>query len=299
MSHRTLPGLVIFFLLGTLGADGATAQGKVGYRGHGRYAGAKPAPVAPAPSPGMSAHSTPGAGSYYGAPPTDYQVDPYAGRYPVTPPYPHTTLVDPYASLYESAPAHPRRHRHHGKPHVIPYYVPVYLPTQPTVYERPYEEEVYFAPEPEEQPAPAPVVVVVQAPGGSIPAVGEVLGAGRTVAPAAEPSTSPSRPEPPKAPVGPGRIELSVQPAEAKIYLDDRYLGTAAEVAAKGGALRVDSGVHVLQVTHPAHKPERMVFGVAAGGGVKVEVDLSGQRLIRRSHFEPLGKTVPLVEFDG
>ncbi|NJL27220.1 MAG: hypothetical protein HC897_04680, partial [Thermoanaerobaculia bacterium] len=103
----------------------------------------------------------------------------------------------------------------------------------------------------------------------------------------------------PKQPARPGRIELTVHPPEAAIYLDDRYLGTAAEVAAKGGSLRVDSGVHVLQVLHPSHKPERMVFGVASEGAVKVEVDLSGQRLIRRSHFEALSNTPPLVEFDS
>lgn len=290
MRQRRFPGIAISLLLVVCGADAVTAQGKVGYRGHGRYAGAKPTPVAPTPTVDLSSRSTPGPGIPYGVPPTDYRVD-------------------PYASLYGDIPAQPRRHhgdRPHDRsqdgPYVIPYYVPIYLPAQPAVYERPREEETYFAPEPEERPAPAPVVVVVQAPGGSIPAVGEILGSRPPAASATElaapPLPHPTTPEPPKAPA-PGRIELSVQPPEATIYLDDRYLGTAAEVAAKGGSLRVDSGVHVLQVLHPAHKPERMVFGVASGGGVKVEVDLSGQRLIRRSHFEALGKTAPLVEFGG
>ncbi|NJL30008.1 MAG: hypothetical protein HC897_20000 [Thermoanaerobaculia bacterium] len=153
MSQRTLPGLAIFLLLVTFGAEGVAAEGKIGYRGQGRYAGARRPPVAPTPTAPMSSQNTPGPGVPYGVPPTDYRVDPYASL-GGTPRQPH------------SHPNGPGDHHDRG-PYVIPYYVPIYLPAQPAVYEPPRDEVTYYYdPRPEERPAPAPVVVVVQAPAG-------------------------------------------------------------------------------------------------------------------------------------
>lgn len=93
--------------------------------------------------------------------------------------------------------------------------------------------------------------------------------------------------EPPEAPAPPqstapildlrgdgGTVRLIVEPAEASIYLDGRFLGTASQVRRLHAGLLVDAGAHVLEVVHPRYLSERLDFRVSAGEELEVTVDL-------------------------
>jgi len=287
----------------TFGAEIAAAQGKVGYRGEGRYY--KPKVKTPTQARAESAQSRgrvirPSSRStgHYGSPPTRYRTGAGAGR-GYAQPYPHVSLVNPYGATtyggtsygYSHGSQHHYGSSHHG--YTPYYYTPIYVPGEPTVYgddryeDPPPAAEPYYPP-----PQPQPVVVVVQAP-ASAPAA-------PSPPPAPKPLTHPTTPEPAREETrGPGKIDLLVEPADAVVHFDGRRLGTAAEIAELGGQLEVSSGVHVLEVTHPDYKAERMVFGVKAGGGVRVEVDLEGRRLTRRSDLQTTGSEPPKVRFGG
>ncbi len=129
-----------------------------------------------------------------------------------------------------------------------------------------YLPSAYPAPEPEPEPEPAaalpPIYIVVQAPAS---------------APAA-PSPAVAVPPPP-APekairrLDPVDVEFRVEPADAKVDLDDRALDTHSEAL---GISRVAllPGVYVLKVTHPDFSPQRLMFGVEPETPARVEVDL-------------------------
>ena len=75
-------------------------------------------------------------------------------------------------------------------------------------------------------------------------------------------------------------------PADARIYLDDDYLGTGAELAQLEEASLFSHGVHVLEVTHPDHRPQRLVFGVSDSDPAHVMIDLSIDRVGRRTRIK-------------
>jgi hypothetical protein len=108
----------------------------------------------------------------------------------------------------------------------------------------------------------------------------------RAPAPAPPPVAGPGGPTgaPPPAPAPPGPIldlrgdggavRLVVEPPDASIYLDGRFVGTGADVGRLHGGLLVDPGAHVVEVVHPRHVAERVSFRVAAGEQLEVRLEL-------------------------
>lgn len=144
---------------------------------------------------------------------------------------------------------------------VVPY--PGYV-----LYQAPVQ---YVEPEPE-PPPPAQVtqVYVVQPP----------------PAPAAAPAPAPAAPPPaapaPPASKEPGLVDFSVQPEDAKVYLDDRFLGDGRKLAEQG-PLKLPPGVYVLEVEHPRYESQRLIFDVTADETTRVAIDLTSERGRRRS----------------
>lgn len=150
----------------------------------------------------------------------------------------------------------------------VPYVVPSYVYFEPQQQPR---ERVIVVQQPAPQPPPQqPVVVVVPQPvlqpAGGVP-----------VAPAPEPAA-------PAAPRLPGTVRFAVEPADAIVYLNDRRIGTGADLKAAAAA-EVSAGVHVLEVSHPDHTSERLVFGVDSDAMLEVMVDLAATKPSRRSRL--------------
>jgi len=151
--------------------------------------------------------------------------------------------------------------------------VPIYL--YPAYYPETFypPASVYSEPAPHEASAPQPQIYVVTPPVISPPAPSAVPPPAPPPVPAAPRSTEP------------GEVRFSVLPADAKIYLDDDYLGTGGELAAFEQASLFPPGVHVLEVTHPDYPPQRLVFGVSDTDPAHVLIDLSIDRIGRRTRI--------------
>lgn len=98
-----------------------------------------------------------------------------------------------------------------------------------------------------------------------------------------------AEPEPPPAPQKPptpkkaSPVTFNIQPVDAVAYLDDDRLGSGESLAALLEGLVLDPGVHVLEITHPQFKTQRLVFGVSSGEPMEVIVDLAAATPQRRS----------------
>lgn len=172
-----------------------------------------------------------------------------------------------------SAPRHHGGGGHHGHAvpiYIYPTYVPeTYYPPAPAFSERSPRE----IPAPAPAPAPAPQIYVVTPP---------VITQPVAAAPAPAPPAAPPAPRSTK----PGEVRFSILPGDAEIYLDDDYLGTGAELAALDEVSLFPPGVHVLEVTHPDHRPQRLVFGVSDTDPAHVVIDLSIDRVGRRTRVK-------------
>lgn len=168
-----------------------------------------------------------------------------------------------------NAPQVHHRGGHRGAA-VVPVYVyvePLY--TQP-LYSAPVIDRAPPAAPPPATPPPAPQIYIVN------------------------PQPAPPEPAPPAAPPAPpeprstepGEVQFSVTPPDARVYLDDEYLGTGAELAALPKGRLYAPGVHVLEVTHPDYRPQRLVFGVSHKDPVHVLIDLATERFGRRSRIK-------------
>jgi hypothetical protein len=101
----------------------------------------------------------------------------------------------------------------------------------------------------------------------------------------AEPSysASPSYEAPPREAVDPpgrpsssddtGRLRLDVRPADASVYVDDEFWGTAADTR----SVRLRSGVHSIEVVRPGFATVRRDVAIVRGETRGFEVDLSRQ----------------------
>ncbi len=75
--------------------------------------------------------------------------------------------------------------------------------------------------------------------------------------------------------IEPGRLKLEVAPVDASVYLDGRFLGSAAELSNLHSGMMVDAGEHFLDVQRPGYETERVHFSVEAGDEAEVKVALS------------------------
>jgi hypothetical protein len=187
--------------------------------------------------------------------------------------YPSSYVYPSYRS-YLRSPAIYRGYRTH-LPYPV-YYAPstyggtVYLDAEPA-----YGASYVPAPA---APQPQTIYIVIQPPGEAAPAAGP---------PPAGPAYEP---EPPAVRSGgePGRVHLRVEPPDASVYLDDDPLGSGEDIARLEEPLSLSSGVHVIEVLHPAYRPQRLVFGVPAAGELRVEIDLDGDHRGRKALVKDL-----------
>jgi hypothetical protein len=71
-----------------------------------------------------------------------------------------------------------------------------------------------------------------------------------------------------------GRLRLDVEPEDASVYLDGRFVGTGTELGLMRGGLPVTPGEHRLAVVRPGRKAEEHEFRVDPGEEVALEVEL-------------------------
>jgi len=72
----------------------------------------------------------------------------------------------------------------------------------------------------------------------------------------------------------PARLHLTVEPRDASVYLDGRFLGTGDELAELRSGLMVNPGEHRLAVVRPSYDSEELMVDVAAGEDVELAVRL-------------------------
>lgn len=70
------------------------------------------------------------------------------------------------------------------------------------------------------------------------------------------------------------RIRIAVEPSDASVYLDGRFLGTGEELSRLHGGLMLDAGEHLLEVVHPEYLPDRVSFRAKAGEEIELRVTL-------------------------
>jgi hypothetical protein len=75
---------------------------------------------------------------------------------------------------------------------------------------------------------------------------------------------------------GKGYLRLAVEPDDASVYLDGRFVGTGNDLSMLRGGLAVTPGHHQLSVVRPGRKAEEKDFDVKAGEDLKVSVELEG-----------------------
>lgn len=71
-----------------------------------------------------------------------------------------------------------------------------------------------------------------------------------------------------------GRLHLSIEPDDASVYLDGRFVGTGAEIASRDSGLVVAPGPHKLAVVRPGRRGEERNFEAAAGKALELTVRL-------------------------
>lgn len=95
----------------------------------------------------------------------------------------------------------------------------------------------------------------------------------RAAAPAPEERATAGRPEVDLR-GDPGRLRLDVEPQDASVYLDGRFLGTGEELGRLHAGMMVDPGGHLLEVVRPGFRTERVEFDVEAGEEEELDVEL-------------------------
>ncbi|MGH9366382.1 MAG: PEGA domain-containing protein [Thermoanaerobaculia bacterium] len=72
----------------------------------------------------------------------------------------------------------------------------------------------------------------------------------------------------------PARLAIRAEPGDAAVYLDDRFVGTAEQVAAEPLGLKVAPGRHSLTVSRPGYKDRTVEVEVESGQSESVEIAL-------------------------
>lgn len=72
----------------------------------------------------------------------------------------------------------------------------------------------------------------------------------------------------------PGSLRLEIDPDDASVYLDGRFLGTGRELARLRAGLIVDPGEHRIEVVRPGRQSEEETFSVRAGEEISLEIEL-------------------------
>ncbi len=84
----------------------------------------------------------------------------------------------------------------------------------------------------------------------------------------------PRRREAPRSNSESGRLVLDLEPSDASVYLDGRFLGTAADLGRLHSGLIVEAGGHTLEIVRPGFVSERVEIEVEAGEEEEVRIEL-------------------------
>ena len=79
---------------------------------------------------------------------------------------------------------------------------------------------------------------------------------------------------PPPRPTNRGRIKFRVMPDDAAVYMDDKYLGAADDLAANARGIVAEPGTHTITVTRPGYKTKTVEVTARAGSPVDVVIEL-------------------------
>jgi hypothetical protein len=71
-----------------------------------------------------------------------------------------------------------------------------------------------------------------------------------------------------------GRVRLEVEPDDASIYLDGKFVGTAQDLASLRRGLLVEPGEHTVAVVRPGRESVERKFEVEAGEELDLEIEL-------------------------
>lgn len=71
-----------------------------------------------------------------------------------------------------------------------------------------------------------------------------------------------------------GRLHVEVDPADASVYVDGRFVGTGIDLQRVRNGLRLEPGEHRIAVVRPGRKAVEQSFTVAVGEEVELEFDL-------------------------
>lgn len=74
-----------------------------------------------------------------------------------------------------------------------------------------------------------------------------------------------------------GRLRLEVEPEDASVYLDGRFVGTGSELALMRSGLVVSPGEHKLSIVRPGRRAEEREFTVEPGEEVELAIELESE----------------------
>lgn len=72
----------------------------------------------------------------------------------------------------------------------------------------------------------------------------------------------------------PGRLALDIEPGDASVYLDGRFLGTGSDLGRLRAGLLVDAGEHTLEIVRPGYRAESRTIRVESGEQSAIDVAL-------------------------
>lgn len=72
----------------------------------------------------------------------------------------------------------------------------------------------------------------------------------------------------------PGQLRLRIEPTDAVVYLDGRFVGSGEEIGRLHGPLVVDVGRHTVEIARPGYRTQRLDVDAKAGEEVWLEVAL-------------------------
>jgi PEGA domain len=77
-----------------------------------------------------------------------------------------------------------------------------------------------------------------------------------------------------RAPRARSRLTIQAQPADAAVYVDDRFVGTADELSSMDRGIVVSPGKHTVTVSRPGYRDKSSEVDVGAGKSESVKVSL-------------------------
>jgi len=75
----------------------------------------------------------------------------------------------------------------------------------------------------------------------------------------------------------PGFVRLKITPPDASVYIDGKFVGSAATLSRLHGDMRLESGAHQVEVVRPGYKAARREIKLFAGDRITVDISLEAE----------------------